>query len=266
MKINSRENLVQLVRLVRLVILSLAATTAAAQESTTANLFGLGSTHILDTYISQEKYSGLGFTYLNIREREKPEKRWGNIIEHELNLSSTEDRSKKTSELEGCYNLYWGRYRQWRLFDNRLKLQAGGLVNATIGFIYHTSTSNNPAQARLALNVMPAGAATYHFLLWKQRFDLRYELNVPLIGVMFSPNYGQSYYEIFSLGNYDHNVVPTTFVSTPTFRHLLTLEWLTGKKWNLRIGYLGNYQQAAVNKLKQHVFAHRVLFGISRSL
>ena len=183
---------------------------AAAQESTSANLFGIGATSILDTYISQEKFSGTGLTYLYIREREKPEKHWGNIIEHEINLSATEDRSEKTSELEGGYNLYWGRYRQWRLFDDRLKLQAGGLVNGTIGFIYHTSTSNNPAQARLALNLMPSGVATYHFPLWKQHFSLRYELNLPLVGVMFSPNYGQSYYEIFSLGNYDqHPHLPT---------------------------------------------------------
>ena len=234
---------------------------STAQESTTANLFGLGSTHILDTYISQEKYSGLGFTYLNIREREKPEKRWGNIIEHELSLSSTEDRSKKTSELEGGYNLYWGRYRQWHLFNDRLKLQAGGLVNAAIGFIYHTTTSNNPAQARLALNVMPAGVATYHLQLWKQHFNLRYELNLPLAGVMFSPNYGQSYYEIFSLGNYDHNIVPTTFVSAPTFRQLFTLDWYANNRIAIRVGYLGNYQQAAVNNLKQHIYVHRIMIG-----
>ena len=238
----------------------------AAQESTATHLFGIGSTSILDTYISQEKFFGTGLTYLYISEREKPDKHWGNIIEHEINLSNTKDRSEKTSELEGGYNLYWGRYRQWNFLDDRLKLQAGGLVNGFIGFIYHTSTSNNPAQARLGLNLMPSGVATYHFPLWKQHFNVRYELNLPLLGVMFSPNYGQSYYEIFSLGNYDHNVVPTTFISAPTFRQLLTLEWQTGKKWNLRIGYLGNYQQAAVNNLKQHVYSHRVLFGISRSL
>ena len=47
---------------------------------------------------------------------------------------------------------------------------------------------------------------------------------------------------------------------------MLTLEWQTGRKWNLRIGYLSNYQQAAVNNLKQHVYTHRFVIGIARSL
>ena len=235
---------------------------AAAQEATSAHLLGIGGTNILDTYISQEKYSGTGLTYLYLRERVKPEKHWGNVIEHELDLANAHDRSDTTNEMEASYNLYWGRYRQWRLFDDHLRLQAGALVNGTLGFIYQTGGSNNPAQARAALNLMPSGVATYDFRLWKQRFTARYELNVPLVGVMFSPNYGQSYYEIFSLGNYDHNIVPTTFVSAPTFRQQLTLDWNTGKRYTLRIGYLGNYQHAAVNNLKQHVLAHRFLIGI----
>ena len=239
---------------------------AAAQETTATHTFGIGPTNILDTYISQEKYKGVGLTYLYIRETVRPEKRWSSLIEHELDLSTADDRSNTTSEMEASYNLYWGRYRQWRLCGDRLRLQAGGLVNATLGFIYNMSAGNNPAQARVALNLMPSGVATYDFPLCRQLFSLRYELNLPLLGLMFSPNYGQSYYEIFSRGNYDHNVVPTTFVSAPTFRQQLTLEWRTGKRYNIRIGYLGNYQQAAVNNLKQHVYTHRFLIGISRCL
>lgn len=246
-----------------LAVVTLLALSASAQEGTrSVHLLGVGNTNILDTYLSQEKYKGDGFTYLYIREGATPEKRWNNVIEHELDFSTTEDRSKTTTELEAGYNLYWGRYRQWRLLDDHLRLQAGGLINGTLGIIYHTSSANNPVQARVALNLMPSGIATYDFRLWKQHFTARYELNVPLLGVMFSPNYGQSYYEIFSLGNYDHNVVPTTFVSAPTFRQQLTLDWQTGDRIAIRIGYLGNYQQAAVNNLKQHVYAHRFLIGI----
>ena len=247
----------------KLIVLLIVCALGANAQS---HMIGLGPSRILDTYISQEKFSGVGFTYLYIREGKKPEKHWQNTIEHEIDLSKTKDRSGNTSMLEGNYNLYWGRYRQWLLLDNRLKLQAGGLANANLGFLYDMTVSNNPAQARMSLQIMPSGIATYGFAIGEQQFSLRYELNLPLVGIMFSPNYGQSYYEIFSRGNYDHNIVPTTFVSAPNFRQILTFDWLATQKWAFRIGYLGNYQQAAVNNLKQHVYTHRVLLGIVRCL
>jgi hypothetical protein len=245
-------------------LLSLTPLGAVAQESTSANIIGVGSSRILDTYINQEKYSGLGFTYLYIKERAKTDRRWNSIIEHEIDLSTTKDRSKDNQMMEGNYYLYWGLYRHWQLFDDRLLVQAGGLANANLGFLYDTTSSNNPAQGRLSLNIMPSAVANYRFPLFGQQFALRYELNVPLIGVMFSPNYGQSYYEIFNRGNYDHNIVLTTFVSAPTFRQMLSIDWRASEKWSLRVGYLGNYQQAQVNNLKQHVYAHRVMIGIVR--
>ena len=250
-----------------LVLMSLLALPAAAQS----HLIGLGPSNLLDTYLSQEKFKGTGFTYLYIREARSPRKHWHNIIEHEIDLSKANDRSGSISMLEGDYNLYWGRYRRFDLVgdehaDLRLRLDAGGLLNANLGFLYAMLNSNNPAQMRLSMNLMPSAIATFSFPLFRQRFNLRYEADVQLLGLMFSPNYGQSYYEIFSLGNYDHNIVPTTTVSAPNLRQMLTLEWQTGRKWNIRIGYLGNYQQAKVNNLKQHVYTHRLLLGISRSL
>lgn len=245
-----------------LLLLTLMPLSAVAQESTTANIIGVGSSRILDTYINQEKFSGFGLTYLYIKERARDDKRWNSIIEHEIDLSTTKDRSEDNQMIEGNYYLYWGRYRHWKFFGDRLLVQAGGLANANLGFLYDMTASNNPAQARFSLNLMPAAIATYRFPLFGKQFQLRYELNVPLVGVMFSPNYGQSYYEIFNRGNYDHNIVPTTFVSAPSFRQMLSLDWRTSEKWSLRVGYLGNYQQAQVNNLKQHLYAHRVMIGI----
>ena len=245
----------------------LCALTASAQ-SQRSHMLGFGPTRILDTYISQEKFSGAGFTYIYIYEGRKPEKRWQNTIEHELDLSKSRDRGDNTSMLEGNYNLYWSRLASLvkPSSSTDFHLQAGFTANANLGFLYDMTTSNNPAQARLALNIMPSAVATYGFPIKQQHFSLRYELNLPLVGIMFSPNYGQSYYEIFTQGNYDRNIVPTTFVSAPTFRQILTLDWLLSEKWALRIGYLGNYQQADINHLKQHIYTHRVLLGFTRCL
>ena len=223
-----------------LMALLLAPLNALAQKSFQ---LGIGPTQILDTYLSQEKFKGTGLTFLTTSEsvklfsNAKHYSRWSWLWQHQLNLSSTEDRAKNGTELEGAYNLYLGRY--------------------------NTRNGNNPAQARVGLQLRPSGIATYYL---PKQFRLRYEIDLPLCGLVFSPNYGQSYYEIFTQGNYDHNVVPTTFISAPSFRQQFTVSWQFSCRTALSLGYLGDYQQLQVNNLKQHVLTHRLMVGVSYGL
>ena len=231
---------------------------------------GLGPTQLLDTYLSQEKFRGTGLTFLTTTERYASvgtaDNRWRTNIQHQLSLSAADDRSGSREELQGDYSFFIGRLRHWQACTwhdgrNSVGVEAGGLLNANLGFIYNTSNSNNPAQARASVNLVPVVAADCHVNLFKRRLVTRYELALPLAGLAFSPNYGQSYYEIFSLGNYDHNLVPTTFVSAPTFRQQLTVDYRLWRNASLRIGYLGDYQQLRVNQLKSHVVHHRIMVG-----
>ena len=257
------------IKFLLLALLPYAATMSQTQPSdsqkviTRSTMVGIGATNILDTYLSEEHFKGGGISFLATVERQRQNSRWATLMEHEANISSCDSRNTQ-QELEAAYNFYWGKLYRWDLMDGQLSLQAGGLLNTSLGVIYNTSNGNNPAQARAHLNIMPTGVATYRFQLFNKQMVARYELSLPLAGVMFSPNYGQSYYEIFNRGNYDHNIVPTTFVSAPEWRQLLTLDAVITRRITLRIGYLGNIQQSNVNGLRQHIWTHRFLIGLTK--
>jgi len=230
---------------------------------TNTQMVGIGAADILDTYLSPEKYTGTEVRYISHTIRAREGRRWSRLLVHQGSFSTIESRSGDGNEIAGMYTFTYGARRNWHLSGINLCLKAGWQADVSAGFLYNTRNGNNPAQGRLALNISPSAGATYYFRLFNHNSSLRYEVSTPLFGVMFSPNYGQSYYEIFTKGNYDHNIVPTTFISAPSLRQMLTLDF-TLRRTTLRIGWLGDYRQAKVNNLKYHEYSNMLVVGIVR--
>lgn len=261
-------------RKILLLFLLIAAQAASAQDTLLVpslseperEAFGhlaVGHTNILDTYLSPENYTGFELRYFAVSVRNRPGCRWARQMTHQGYVSSTDMRTGDGRELGGMYNFQYAWQRKVvrrQTGSGEFRLRAGAAVDATIGFLYNTRNGNNPAQARLSLCLTPNAVASYKFSIGNTSHTLQYELAVPLFGVMFSPAYGQSYYELFSRGNYDHNICPVWVGNAPSMCQLLTFSfpfWRTV----FRIGYLGDYEQARVNSLKYHQYTHSFVFG-----
>lgn len=230
---------------------------------TRSTMVALGHTNILDTYISQEKYSGTELRFVSHSIVKREDSRWSRLIIHQGFVSMATTRANKGNEMEGMYNFQYGYLYNWQLCQHRLSVIAGATADASIGGLYNTHSGNNPAQAQLKFAITPTASAAYSLSLGKIPLKATYEIGVPLLGLMFSPNYGQSYYEIFNRGNYDHNIIITTPFNSPSMRQMLAID-ATLKRTTLRIGYLGDIRQANVNNLKSHIYTHAFMIGVTR--
>jgi len=227
---------------------------------------GAGYSNILDTYLSTQKYTG---TDIRIsRETMRLTKiSSGNVSLQnffQADLSYTHNPVDNNNAFAGMMNWDYGLHYQFRLSD-KLKLLAGGQSDMNLGFVYNLHNSNNPASVRAYVNLDASGMAIWHFNLKKVPMVLRYQLNIPVVGVMFSPEMGQSYYEIFTLGNSDGVIHLTSLHNQPSVRQLLSLDLPLGSQ-ELRVSYLADLQQSHINGIKTHTYSHVLMVGFVKSL
>ena len=164
---------------------------------TNTQMLGIGAVNTLDTYLSPEEYTGTEFRYISHSVRENGSKLSRELV-HQAQILSVRNRRENNNELGGFYNFQYNwQYAlgQWNVGEGELRLKVGGGVDTRLGFLYNIRNSNNPAQAYGQVNIAPNAVAAYRFRLQNLPFQLRYEVQVPLLGLTFSPNYGQSCHE-----------------------------------------------------------------------
>ena len=227
-------------------------------------LFGISKSNVLDTYLSPLEYAGPALSIFHSTERLA---RWGRrrvtvqAVYHAEGgyLQSPTDDGKVW---DGRISAAGGWHYNWHPADG-LRLALGGLAELSTGFTYNTRNGNNPAQGRLDATIAASAIAEYSFPLFRRRIEARAQLDVPLIGAKFTPNYGQSYYELFSLGHYDKNVRVVSPFNAPSARLLTTLTFpLLGAR--ISVGYLGDIRQHELNNLKYHSWNHAFVIGYVR--
>ena len=255
-----------------LLLLACQLSDAVAQDGTTGryrlNAFTIGETNLLDTYLTPEEYKGLEMRLLFQSYRtSRHHKNRHYILTHQGHFAYPQNRAESNNMIAAFYHLQyaWRWHKDMMLANNPLHLEGGVGIEATMGYIHNTRNSNNPVQAKVNANIVPTCMASYPFHVRNKEWRVNYEVAFPLAGLMFSPNYGQSYYEIFGIGDYDHNIVATSLHNRPSLRHALTID-IPIRKVYLRMGYFGDYQQEKVNGLKFHNYSHQLFIGYLKNL
>lgn len=233
---------------------------------TRATMYGIGYTNVFDTYLSPQEYKGIDFRIS--RETMRMTKLFdGNISVQnffQANIGYTHNRADNNNTFNGLVNWNYGLHYQFRITEN-FKLLAGGLADINGGFVYNLRNTNNPASARAFINLDASAMAIWHTRIKKYPLTFRYQINVPVMGVMFSPHYGQSYYEIFTLGNSDGVVQFTSLHNQPSMRQMLSIDFPI-RYAKLRFSYMADLQQSNLNNIKTHTYSHVFMMGFVKDL
>ena len=225
-------------------------------------LIGAGGYMMKDSYLSSEKYGGLGFRFLNERMRltKLADKRISrqNIVS--VDISSVMNGARNANFLSAFADYSYGFHYRF-IPDPYFKILVGGNIHGMIGMVYNTRNGNNPLTVHADIDLNFSLLAIYEFRIKRAFFAVRYQFDSPFFGVLFSPVYEQSYYEIFSLGNtaeiYNFNSLHNKFA----MRNYLTLDIPVGNA-TVRVGYLGSYYTTNVNEIDRYIISHNVMLGL----
>jgi hypothetical protein len=147
-----------------------------------------------------------------------------------------------------------------------LKILAGGVWDLTFSSKYNFNNGNNPYSADLNTQINASAIAQYSFKIKEFPIMVRYSLRSPLMGVMFVPEYGASYYEMFSLGHFGHSIHFSTMANSLAWNSSLNADLLF-KGFILRLSYIHDYEKHHANSLHfeslQNVFSLGVVVNFS---
>ena len=235
---------------------------SGTRENTWA--FGFGGLNVLDTYLSPQEYKGMSASVSYESERGLPwgRKQWSfswqtSIAGGYLSSPTNDGREFDTDVIGGIAFM-----RNWNVESIRLAVGPSWTIGT--GFTYNTRNGNNPAQGKLHTNIGISGKAEYRWTMLSKQFTASILAEMPIAGLMFTPNYGQSYYEIFSLGNYDKNVRFTNPFNSPNF-HIQTTLGVKFGKVRVNLGYNCMIRQSNLNNLKAHSWNNQFTIGFTRN-
>lgn len=216
----------------------------------------IGSANMYDTHLSPLEYKGFSIhlMYEQMRRTTWFDYKFYKQQIFELDLSKGDNPAKNVSEYWALLSYRIGGHYMVYNTDN-FRLGLGGLWDINGGVLYNERNGNNPASARAYSNLNLSVTASYKFK-WGA---VRWQIDSPFMGILFSPKYGQSYYEI-SLGNSVGLVNFASYHNQRALRNYISMD-IPINKYTIRVGYMGSWYQTKVNEIQTHQYTNSFVIG-----
>lgn len=231
--------------------------------TSSALLLGVGKARQLDTYLSPMEYTGLQLSFMSQRERmTRHANRHISFQSTFFGAYTSTDNPAGTADYIGgrlAYDAAW--HYHYSPLKN-LDLKGGAMIGTDLGFLYNSRNGNNPAQGHFSIDLSLSAGASYAFRLKQLPMRVGYQADLPMIGMMFCPEFGESYYEI-SQNGVGHDILCAHPCNALSLRQFLTMDFCL-RRITLRIGYLCDIRQQNARSIKYRDISHSFMFGIVR--
>ena len=230
------------------------------RQTTSAYSAEWGYSSILDTYLSPLKYTGYsaGISGQWLKPMRQNPKRlimaFDATLSGDINMNPTRSSYMYALQLDFAWNMQY----RWKPIP-QLQLSAGGGLALNAGAIYLQRNSNNPVSAKASIDITINGMAAYSLNIGKLPIRLIDQLSIPTLGSFFSPDYGETYYEIY-LGNHSGLIHCGWWGNHFRLNNLIAADITLGKA-SLRIGYRFNLNTSYVNNLNTQMVQHSLIIG-----
>ena len=236
----------------------------AAQERVSMFTLDLGYASVHDSYLTPITYDGidLGLSFESMRSVRHDTWLWQFQAGVDYNYVENPAQNNDLHKLMG--DLSFNMQRQWQgVLHPRLGFSAGPMAQLRAGIVYDAVNSNNPVTVRAHANLGATGMAWFNTRLGHMPVTLRYQAQLPVVGVFFAPEYDESYYEIY-LGNHRNLAHMGWWGNRLDMTHYLGADLHLGKTI-VRLGYRSRMERWTVNHLHVHDVTHSLVLGISTS-
>ena len=217
---------------------------------TSNTTFGISMLDILDNYLSPLPYSGTGLRLVNENARLLNPNNENLSIRNrtEITFGTLTNPPGTAGMLYLAANYAWGMHYHFRLPTENVQILAGGFWDIDFGAKYLARNVNNPVNLDMATNLNLSIILIYDIPTPRRTVRLRVALETPLIGCMFVPEKGSSYYEIFLLGAYGNFVHFSSMHNKLGLRQMYSVE-IPLRNSTFRFGISTNRQQHSANDM-----------------
>jgi len=229
-----------------------------------STLLGYGMNSVYDSYLSQLEYTGenVGLYY---EQTKMTGLMGGRIAEQHLftgNYAWSKNKPETASYYTGIFEYDYGMHYRFNPTE-KLQVFTGAQVGGLLGFVYNTRNGNNPATGKFHLNLGLSVIATYKLKIKSQALLFRYQADAPLVGAMYAPQFGQSYYEI-GLGDNEDLIHFASLHNYLSVRNRLSVD-IPLNRVTFRLAYIHSFYETRINDLDTQINRNTFCIGISRN-